>query len=149
MAAVEREGRLRFASAANGFLLTHAGLHSAADFHTPDTIVDAIERRCTEFGWNEYVAIRDNISRFRGGYNSYGGILWRDFSEPLANIMQVFGHTRGSDIRITPNVIQGICIDVADKGDDGNLAGIWLSGMRVVAVGPDAPFLERSLEEQS
>ena len=152
MAAVEREGRLRFASEANGFLLTHAGLHEnwyrELAGRSNLGLALAIEARCTEFGWGDYVAIRDNIGRRRGGNNPMGGILWRDFSEPIAPITQAFGHTRGSDIRRDG---AGICIDVADK-DDGNLAGMWLPSeeceMRVVAVGPDAPFLERSLEEQ-
>ena len=151
MAAVEREGRLRFASEANGFLLTHAGLHDswASDLAGRSVLglALAIEARCTEFGWGSYVAIRDDIGRWRGGNCARSGILWRDFREPIANIPQVFGHTRGSDIRRAENTLEAICIDVAERGDDGNLAGIWLPTMQVVAVGPDAPFLERALDE--
>ena len=139
---------LLYATTRHGFLLTHAGLSPEwLKLLAPgpnELLGHAISSLCN-VPWDEFAPVRDNISRSRGGYHPVGGILWRDWREPIAeHIPQVCGHSRGNDIRQKG---EAICIDIAHRDDD-NLAGIWLPSMEVVAVGADAPFIERSLGEQ-
>lgn len=120
----------KWAVARHGWLLTHAGLTSA--FALNGTVEELSE-------WIENVAddspAKAWIGRARGGNDPCSGVLWRDASkEPLLNVPQVFGHTRGY-VRYYHE--KSVCIDVAGKNDD-NQAGIWLPDFRVVAVGRDA-----------
>lgn len=57
------------------------------------------------------------IGAARGGpiYNTYGGTFWCDFRhefQPVDELMQVFGHTRGEGIRQKGN---SFCIDCLDR----------------------------------
>lgn len=137
-----------YATTRHGFLLTHAGLSPKwLDLLAPgpnELLGHAISSLCN-VSWDVFSPVRDSIGSFRGGFHPVGGILWRDWRESIADhIPQVCGHSRGNDIRQKG---EAICIDIAHRDDD-NLAGIWLPSMEVVAVGADAPFIERSLSEQ-
>jgi predicted phosphodiesterase len=149
-----REKRMEFAAARHGVLLTHAGMHpnwgSFSGSATPEmvTILARLLNRSCAY-WTNWSDTRDSISQFRGGWNPAGGLLWRDAREPLADVPQIFGHSRGSDIRVYDQPRgRSLCIDVCDKTAEPNLVGVWLPSGRIVAVGPDADFLERSVEEQ-
>jgi hypothetical protein len=144
-AAIAEKG-LTFALARHGFLLTHAGL-APQWVGLPTTNIEDIARwlnfQCTQ-PWDVYVPVRDSISFARRGSDPVGGIIWHSNREPLSTIPQLFGHNRVSDITKIEN---SLCLDVAQRDND-NLAGVWLPEYRVVAVGEDADFLERSLGEQ-
>lgn len=130
----------RFAHAAHGYLITHAGLAAhyapAVKGLTLDEMVSAINGAVGSY-------VVDAISPYRGGFDEAGGVLWRDAREPLLDIPQVFGHSRG----MIRQYGQSVCIDVAEKGEVGNLAGIWLPERRIVAVGPEADIHEVPLED--
>lgn len=148
---MEEKGLL-FSTVRHGYLLTHAGLHPSYVPLSADAAAQAYVDR-TKFmstlinltceGASLPVPIRDDIASYRGGWAQQGGILWRDYREPLADIPQVYGHSRSYDIRQDGNCW---CIDVADREGD-SLAGIWLPSMKVVAVGADARFIEQSGED--
>lgn len=141
---------LRFASAANGYLLTHAGLHPMICTPGPRTTVATLANVLNLSCEGDYLskAARDWIAPRRGGIDPCGGLLWRDAREDLTNVKQVFGHSRSHEPRSYNNGT-GFCIDVCDKGENPNLMGLWLPDLKPVAVGPDADFLERALEEQA
>ncbi len=140
---------LWFGAERHGFLLTHSGLATewmdTLDRETAYGLWFALENKCY-LPWSTFVPERDSVSFYRGGMVPHGGILWRDEREALAPVLQVFGHSRGTDIRLRST---GMCIDIAGKAEeDDSLAGIWLPDMKVVAVGKDAAFIERSLDDQ-
>lgn len=138
-----RRVKPKFAVERHGYLLTHAGL--APRFEAPaDTPIELIAEVLNEC---EGLPVIDDISYRRGGFATQGGILWRDESEPLADIKQVFGHSRGDVRRFGPNQ-QSWCIDVASK-DNGQLVGLWLPDLKIVAVGPDAEMHETPWPDQS
>src|SRR5213075_3197940 len=100
--------------ARHGWLLTHAGL--SAQFAAGSDVAEIAE-------WIENVAadspVKAWIGRARGGSDPFSGILWRDASkEPLLNVPQIFGHTRGL-VRFYHE--KSACIDVGGRNDD-NLA---------------------------
>ena len=136
-----------YALESHGYLLTHAGLHPGFALMTnvADGLVDKVKFHAVLLNLMCDVAcpVRDNISEYRGGTADGGGILWRDSREALAPIKQIFGHTRSYDVRRTDGDIKDAswCIDVADRDNDW-LAGIWLPSLEVVAVGPDAKYIE-------
>lgn len=157
------EGKLKLAHVSHGFLLTHAGLH--LDFRNQD-VDDSIKKDPREFAaWINSVedpdspfddphkmAVRDAISRKRGGGSPSGGILWRDIDEKLYDgFRQVFGHsadhkshvvrfcTKNSFSRKLRNLprFPSYCIDIGGKGDnpgDNCLAGIYLPDEKIVRV---------------
>jgi len=126
----------KFAVERHGYLLTHAGLapRFMPPTGTPTELLAEILNAC------EGQPVIDDISYRRGGFATQGGILWRDESEPLGDIRQVFGHSQGDVRRMGPNQ-QSWCIDVGTK-DNGQLVGLWLPDMKIVAVGPDADIHE-------
>lgn len=130
-----------FAAARHGYLLTHAGLHPL--FYPAGGSADAMAREINQVGEQHMRAIIDFISQYRGGFDPAGGVVWRDAREPLADIPQVFGHTRGLVRRYGEH---RFCIDVAEKGASTNLVGLWLPEERLVAVGPDAEMYEQFTE---
>lgn len=131
----------KFAVERHGYLLTHAGL--APRFAPPEGT--AIEMIAEVLNGCEDMPVIDDISYRRGGFATQGGILWRDESEKLHDVPQVFGHSRGDIRRYGPGR-QSWCIDVAQKeGDD--LAGLWLPERRIVAVGENAPIYETPWED--
>lgn len=164
MDALYREGRYQLAIDAHGFLLTHAGLHSQFKYQSvPDNLKtnleafvdwcnDEDERYLESDGWDPQLqAVRDAISRKRGGASSYGGLLWRDITEGLyPGFRQVFGHSASREhiVRYAakdwfsgkPGAAPenpSYCIDIGGKGDlpgDKCLAGIWLPNEEIVRV---------------
>jgi len=140
---IMRRVKPKFAAERQGYLLTHAGL--APKFApAPGTAIELIAGVINEC---EGMAVINDISVRRGGYSAQGGILWRDETEPLADIPQVFGHSSAGLIRRFGATGQSWCIDVASK-ENNQLAGLWLPEMRVVAVGDDAAILETPWEDQ-
>lgn len=132
----------KFAVERHGYLLTHAGL--APRFMGPPST--PIELLAEVINACEGKPVIDDISYRRGGGATQGGILWRDAREPLAEIKQVFGHSRDFEIRRYGPNRQSWCIDVADK-DNGSLCGLWLEDLKVVGVGPDAAVYEAPWED--
>lgn len=130
----------KFATHAEGFLLTHAGLHPS--YMMAEQL--GVER-CAEILNSVPALLTDSINDIgwpRNGDAVQGGILWRDADrEDLADIPQVFGHTRGY-VRGYGN--RRFCIDVGARKNH-NLAGMWLPEMKVVAVGEDAEINEMAL----
>jgi hypothetical protein len=129
------------AVARHGYLLTHAGLHPDHAAWAAGLTAEEIVAQIMVVHASSPVVTA--ASTRRGGMDDAGGILWRDASEPLfMGVPQVFGHTRG-DIR---KYDKSYCIDTGGY-HDGNLAGIWLPEMKIVAVGPDADEFENQLTE--
>ena len=126
-----------FALAREGVLLTHAGLHphyASVGEHTEKT-AEMLAGLINNVWQTGRLNVIDDIGPSRGGRAEQGGILWRDAREALLDVPQVFGHSSGGLIRRYNG--HSLCIDVGSKRN-GNLAGVWLDTMQVVAVGPDA-----------
>lgn len=155
MRLMEAEGRLFFAIEAHGWLLTHAGLHAQFKFQNNCPIdkmnVGEISDWLNQFnldGEGVTLSIDDHNSRdgvvnaiggTRGGWSSYGGILWRDITEKLYGIPQVFGHSASRKHKIRGEKDLWWCVDIGGKGgkDDPDaecLAGIWLPSQEIVRV---------------
>jgi len=115
----------------HGHLITHAGLHP--DYSNPTAAIGDYERIIQTRGLGLTV---NAISTRRGGPDAAGGILWRDWGEPLANVPQIFGHTRSESVRIHHQPDQGrsFCIDIA-SATNSRLAGIWLPSLQIITVG--------------
>lgn len=134
-------GKMFFAVEVHGWLITHAGLHAA--FKHQKTYEGFGSRTDPgEIAWflNEAMqhdsALIDNVSFYRGGRATAGGILWRDVQESIYDgVPQIFGHTVRK--KVTPYARghdqKHWCVDIGDK-DNGRLAGIWLPEQRVVEV---------------
>lgn len=137
----------KLAYEAHGYLLTHAGVHP--DWMVPGVTAELFVR-AAYLMHGHMPGIVDDIAKFRGGNGRQGGILWRDEREQLSRrVAQIFGHTRGNIRTYTTSDPQrplSYCIDVGGT-TDGNLAGIWLPEMKVVAVGPDTEEFERTCSE--
>lgn len=90
------------------WLCTHAGLSN--DFyqaHSQGLKVNEFLQR-----YSNDLELREKLydcSSYRGGTNTFGGIVWCDYDEfiDIPNVKQIFGHTRGS-LRKTEN---HICLD--------------------------------------
>lgn len=142
------EGRLLLAIEAHGWLLTHAGLHAQFKYNTvpfDKTDVGAIADWINLHPVDEdpedrtLTAVVNAIGGKRGGWSPYGGILWRDISEKLFGVPQVFGHSASYKRKIRGQAKDWWCIDIGGKGGredpKGNcLAGIWLPSQEVVRV---------------
>lgn len=111
--------KYKFIHQSHGFTITHAGIHplykgwAKGDIQSP----------------HDGMGVIYDIGYRRGGINQQGGILWRDAFEQLADIPQIFGHTRGDVVRWYGK--DKVCIDIGGISD-GRLAGIWLPSMEVV-----------------
>lgn len=138
-----------FAVERHGYLITHAGLHPYFVHKRYDKTPLPEGQALGPGNWAAWIndhgdEVINFISTYRGGCTHAGGVLWRDDREPLYNgFPQVYGHTRG----MIREHGKSVCIDVGDKADPGNLAGIWLPERRMVAVGPDASLHETPLVE--
>lgn len=120
-------GRVLLATAAHGHLLTHAGLHPTFDDETPERLDKAVDY----LNAGEDLLVVNAISPERGGRHPVGGILWRDYDEPLSERWpQVFGHSRADTVR---RVGMSWCIDIGGRAN-GRLAGLWLPGPHLVEV---------------
>jgi len=164
MQVMEAEGKLCWAYAAHGHLVTHAGLHSRFKYN--DVPIDKTDPVAVAEWLNmrgednmdisiDQAAARHAVGRRRGGRSPHGGILWRDIEENLySEFPQVFGHSADHKshavrycwekgltrkLESVPDHVKEVsyCIDVGGKGDrpgDNCLAGIWLPSGDVVRV---------------
>lgn len=171
MAELQRDGRYKFADHAHGYLLTHAGvaryfdafLPSEADLQTVCDVLNNPPASGAQFSFSgpreephPLWSVVNAIGSTRGGWSRYGGILWRDISEPLSSkFNQVFGHSAQRDGEVKhlvkepekdetgfrPKIgttdMDAWCIDIGGKYEN-RLAGIWLPEMRVVKIDLDA-----------
>lgn len=140
MNAMEADGRLRLAYAAHGWLITHAGYSPSGRY--PDTTVDRTDAEalaqwlCDE----KQGPVIDAVSRYRGGWSEWGGILWRDVREDLWDgVPQVFGHSADKDHLVRGEQDQWFCVDIGGKGgwldpDAACLAGLWLPSQEIIRV---------------
>ncbi len=124
-------GKIKFAFQTHGFLLTHAGLHRKAmkENYDLDGWVTALnDQTCPP----EYLY---NIPPHRGGWENWGGIIWRDDDETLhSGLKQVYGHSRGQAVRQHGGVGNySYCLDIGYHTVD-SLAGIWLPEERVARI---------------
>lgn len=96
----------------NTILVTHAGLTQQIweqEKLSPETLEPFLEA-----SWKDQTSPVHWIGRARGGRNPIGGIFWCDFNMeflPIPELTQVFGHTRGREIRQSG---QSFCIDCLD-----------------------------------
>lgn len=140
-----------FAIARHGYLLTHAGLsaHWGADIK-PGAEVWRLANEIDSAGEGN-AGIIHAVGRERGGIHESGGVLWRDDREPLClAVPQVYGHSRG-DVRRQPTLRgpDSWCIDVAGKEEPGDLVGLWLPDLKVVAVGPNYEYYETPWRDEA
>jgi len=95
MRELEANGRLVVAAARHGYLLTHAGLHpeyfDADKTPDPESQAALLNKLASDTfgGDNEVYPAVHGIHHDRGGRDAAGGILWRDYGEPLAPIPQI------------------------------------------------------------
>jgi len=124
-------GKLRFAAQTHGFLLTHAGLHRFAMDEDYDLAgwVDALN------DWTCDHQFITNIPPHRGGWDNWGGIIWRDDDEALhSGLQQIYGHSRGQTTRqYGEKGHYSYCLDIGYHHVP-SLAGIWLPEERVARV---------------
>lgn len=155
---MRHEGRFRLAMNAHGFLLVHAGL-PVADLYedlreSPESPefgeyleqldCNVLENTIYRMSGSHYdgkptpeieafTRLRDSIGYDRGGGQPYGGLLWRDFDEPLfAGVRQVFCHSSAANVR-TVGDPPSYCLDLSKHGA---LGAIWLPDERVVEYRP-------------
>lgn len=152
-----KEGKVRLADEAHGFLLTHAGLHASYKYNKAPQASAAetaawLQYHEDEDGQDEdFLAIRDAISTSRGGRSNYGGILWRDASESLHKpYRQVFGHSSKDKVRTyqTGKTGSSYCVDVGNQFN-GRLAAIWLPDETIVEVKLENDQSVRDAEEDA
>jgi hypothetical protein len=141
MRVLEGDERYKFAHAAHGYLLTHAGLHKQFAYQT---LPDGLKRKNPYEVADWLNTARDDpsrdavvnaVGRSRGGRSPFGGILWRDFEEKLfTEFPQVFGHSasRKHKFRQDPDDARSWCIDIG-KGA-ACLGAIYLPDMTTVRV---------------
>ena len=93
-------------------LVTHAGLTRQLwdkEKLTLETLPETLS-----IWWKDPKSPAHWIGHYRGGMAPYGGIFWCDFNQefqPVPEISQIFGHTRGNGIRSDEN---SFCIDCLD-----------------------------------
>jgi hypothetical protein len=142
------KGRYVLASAAHGFLLTHAGLAPAQKFPNMPATTDPVEMAAhlnsldgPALLGNKYIGVINGISSSRGGRRGEtGGILWRDMSDDIdTRFNQIFGHTAQTRTGTTVQRENAVAktewfnIDIGGKSE-ARLAGIWLPEKQVVRV---------------
>lgn len=119
-------GLIQAAYAADGILISHAGLNREFLASLPeevDATEIAIAANNTWFA-NKTSPLFSNIGQARGGWTRYGGILWADWSEPkVRGLRQLVGHTVGEEIR---KRYQAICIDLGAGKGRTRIAGAWI-----------------------
>jgi hypothetical protein len=96
---------LKYYTYCEGFLITHAGVSR--------TLLESRSQNLAEYlNGGDYL----QISRYRGGYQPVGGLLWCDWREfePIPGIKQIVGHTSGKTIREKDG---NYCIDCLEYGD--------------------------------
>ncbi len=141
-----QNGKITLAFANGDWLFTHAGLHAAwgqcHDLTDASAIAEALNNHdrwlfdhyeADEKRGLDVSAFVDTIGVDRGGYNDWGGILWRDAEEALfeaENLRQVFGHTASREVQKG----HSYCLDIS-KND--SIAGLWLPSEEILTVSLD------------
>ena len=101
---------------ASNFLVSHAGLTKQI-WDDEQLNLDVLPRVLEDW-WPNTQSPMHNIGRARGGPDRIGGMFWCDFNrefEPINELTQVFGHTRGRGIRaIDSGGMNNFCIDCLD-----------------------------------
>lgn len=124
---IHARGGLKAAHAADGILISHAGLTSywLREFSAWDMNAEKIAE-LTNRTWSDdpRALIFNAIGRRRGGWEREGGILWADWREPKPrHLRQLVGHTVGPDIRKRGGAT---CIDLGAGKDSTRIAGAWI-----------------------
>jgi hypothetical protein len=145
------QGKIKLAQSIDGFLLTHAGLHSHwehMDITDPEDIA-GILNSYDEFHFDGASSVHREVEQFidtigptRGGRDKFGGILWRDNNdEPLWNgVRQIYGHSAYETVQTQPSRSEvSYCLDVS-KYD--RIGGIWLPSEKIVTIGLDDVTLD-------
>ena len=96
-----------------GYLITHAGLTSYL-WNQHALSLSNFEQ--TLLKWSKDMSSPFfHIGRYRGGRHPVGGPLWCDFNmefQPIQELPQIFGHTRGKGFRVNGNAT---CIDTLEN----------------------------------
>lgn len=150
------DGQLLLATVAHGFVITHAGIHSAFRDNKvdeiyktdPEAFVDWVNQLADPFvvvDDRNLAGVVDSIPRKRGGFAHAGGILWRDIDEKLyPGFRQIFGHSadykersvrycwekmysRKAFPKLEPPV--GYCIDIGGISDQKGSSENCLAGI--------------------
>jgi len=100
------------------FLVSHAGLSNEIWEAGYLDQADDLQARLTMW-WHDLKSPMHWIGVVRGGKQFVGGMFWCDFRrefQPVSGLTQVFGHTRGRDIRFAEDPVKGgsYCIDCLD-----------------------------------
>ena len=133
-------GKLKFATSHDGFLITHAGVHPSFEDDLPDDPVEAAKYLNDLGAENPHAQIFSYIGAIRGGWQGYGGIFWRDVSEPISDKWpQIFGHSRmplvtafgKEDSKDDPDYHYAIDVGYPNNG---RIAGLYTDSRKVVEV---------------
>lgn len=102
------------------FLVSHAGLTN--QLWNKGTLTLRSLPEYLEKWWPDVSSPMHFIGKYRGGWDSVGGLFWCDFNaefEPIPGLTQVFGHTRSIGRRFLQEGIRRIedsyCIDCLDR----------------------------------
>lgn len=98
---------------ADGTLVSHAGLCNKL-WKSFDISLATLTATLDKW-WPDLKSPMHFIGHARGGRNDVGGMFWCDFNlefEPIPELPQIFGHTRGKGIRTDGNAF---CIDCLDQ----------------------------------
>lgn len=100
------------------FLVSHAGLTKQI-WDRKRLSLDSLPQTLAKW-WPDLHSPMHQIGRYRGGYDSVGGLFWCDFNrefEPVPGLTQVFGHTAkgGTGIR---QVGDSYCIDCLERSKE-------------------------------
>jgi hypothetical protein len=145
MKSLEVSGRQKFAHTIHGYLITHAGLHaefdeiplpSGLDKDDPYEIADYLNQKTP----NQYLeACLNNVGPCRGGMARHGGILWRDYEEPLyERVSQIFGHSSRQEAQeiLFKDGLRAYDIDTSKHG---KATGVWLPELKFVTADDGLP----------
>lgn len=97
----------------NTVLVTHAGLTNQL-WNSHGLTFDNLDKTLSEW-WDDLFSPMHWVGYARGGRNDYGGTFWCDYNiefQPVPGLIQVFGHTPGTDIR---KIDENYCIDCLDR----------------------------------
>lgn len=140
--AMEVSKKIRWAYATHGYLITHAGLHAAfenmdvpegLDKSDPYDVADYLNQDAEKYKRLGLNSLKESVCKLRGGLSYWGGILWRDYQEPLYDAFpQIFGHSSAHVVREIND--RSYCIDLSKHQA---LGAIWLPDKRIVRIDDD------------
>ncbi len=94
----------KFYTWANGWLLSHAGVHNwYLENKNPHDVLAELNEQCLDKLFNGESHFLLEAGRARGGFQKFGGITWLDFNrefQPVQNLNQIVGHTKGEIIKM-------------------------------------------------